>query len=219
MTYTDIEKVKNYLGITVTTYDSFLSDEVWLVETTINSLLDIDWFEADTATETISLNEVYVYPNSYSKFILRNFNILTITQFDGSAYSGTKGLWDDYYIVNSREVWVKNFSQQISSTLKSHFSVTYTYGYASGSIPADILEMSKLMTAVRFRDKYPLYALWGTLQAQGIKSYKLADEQITFWDTKIGVDEARAQLSTFNASDETRIADILGRYKKANVFC
>lgn len=211
MTYTSATDVKAYLDISATDYDNPISKWVADADVAINSALDIDGFSAWEATETIERKAVSVYRMGFYSFILKNFNVLTIEQFNETAYTGTKSLTGDYTVKHGRQVLIKNLDQLVDDTVDAFglFEVTYTYGYET--IPADIKLLAKLRAAVKFRKEYPNYtkASTGDASMANVQEYQLGDERIKFMTPTVAKEIA---------TDELQIERILAKYRKPHVI-
>lgn len=209
MSYTATAEVKGYLDITATDYDTIIGKAVADADVVINSALDIDGFSAWTKTELIQRKDVSIYSAGFYSFILKNFNVLTITHLNGVAYTGTKALTADYYVTLGRKVLIKNLEQEVSESVDNFgfFEVTYTYWYAS--LPTDIALLAKLIAAVKFRENYPNYttASTGDASMANVAEYQLADEKVKFntsWEK--------------NRTDQAEIERILAKYRKPHVL-
>lgn len=203
MAYTSAAKVKIHLWITDTSFDTILSELVADADVEINSILDIDGFWSGTKEdEVVSFRNVYVYSGGYYRFLLKNLNVQTITEINGSSYTWTKWVGEDYYIKHSRAVYLDDLYNYVNDTSFDMFTITYTYWRSA--IPDDVKLLAKLWVARRFREMYPMYAVNST-QLPGVTSYQLADERIQF--------KANQQ-----EREDAQIKKILSKYKKVHVF-
>lgn len=203
MTYTSAAKVKTHLWITDSSFDTILTELVSDADVEINSILDIDGFGSATKTdEIISFRNVYVYSGWYYRFLVKNLNVLTITEINWESYTGTKWVGEDYYIKHSRVVYIDDLYNYVNDTSFDMFTISYTYG--RDTVPSDVKLLAKLRVARRFREMYPMYAV-NTNQLPGVTSYQLADERIQF--------KANQQ-----EREDSQIDSILTKYKKVHVF-
>lgn len=203
MSYTSSAAVKTYLGITSSDFDTILSQLVSDADVEINSFLDIDGFDDSTKEdEIVSFKNVYVYDGGYYRFLVKNLNVLTVTEINWTSYTGTKGLGDDYYIKLSRVIYMDDLYNYVNDTSFDMFTITYTYWREE--LPSDVELLARLRVVKNFIERYPMYAV-STNQLPWINSYQLADERIQF-------DPKRFER------DNKKIDDILMKYKKVNVF-
>lgn len=207
MNYTETSTVKSYLWITATTYDAVIGSMVEDSDVEIHSALDIDWFVTWTKTEIVQRQDVVISWMWFYALYLRNYNVLTVTHLNWTAYTGTKSITGDYYIMLERKVLIKELYNAVSQSVDNFgfFEIKYTYWYAMEDVPDDIKLLAKLKTAVAFRDKYPTYSIWGEWQMQWLSSYQLWDERIAFREQS-------------QSDDKKEIERILAKYKKPHVL-
>lgn len=203
MTYTTSAAVKAYLSITDTSFDAIISQLVSDADVEINSVLDIDGFDAATKTnEVVSFKNLYVYDGGYYNFPVYNLNVQTLTHINGTAYTWTKWVGDDYYIKFGRLIYIDDIYNYVNDTSFDMFTVTYTYWWST--LPSDVVMLARLRVARAFREMHPMYAV-STNQLPWVSSYQLADERIQFNQDRF-------------AKDDQRIDAILAKYKKVHVF-
>lgn len=83
MTYTSAASVKTHLGITDSSFDTIITQLVSDADVEINSILNIDGFDSDTAeNEIVSFKKVYAYTGGYYRFPVKNLNVKTVTEIN-----------------------------------------------------------------------------------------------------------------------------------------
>lgn len=220
MSYTSESDVKGYLDISATDYNTIIGKLVADADVEINSALDIDGFTSSTKTELIRWEDVAICGSGYYNIYLRNFNVLTVTHLNGTAYSGTKSLTGDYYIMHERKVTIKDLYNSVYQSVDKigAFEITYTYWYATSptdTLPSDIKLLAKLRAAVQFREKYPSYTKASTSDSsmEGVSEYQLADERV-----KYNTQNSQLSAEELNVSDRAEMNRILSKYRKPHVI-
>lgn len=217
--YTSVATVKTILWITWTSADAVITVLCNDADSMIDALLDIDWFDSWTATETIT------YPRNsvmfrIPKFYLKNFNVTQITKVNNIAYTGV--LNTDYKITNGRAVEIKNLSQYNVTTVFPSFDIEYKYWYArtpSDLLPSDIELMARLLVVGMYQRDYPMWystvSWWGVSIISSISTYKIWEEWIQYSEN------ARSNLISLTANmspdKRSQLQQLLAKYKKSNV--
>ena len=173
--YASLTLLKDYLWISGNDQDVLLTSFLESAEEIINKLCGVDTFDLTTWEELIDLRKVYT--NQYGlNVIFKNKPVSAINEIDWESYSWVLGT--DYIIVDQRKAIIKNLSVNDNFWYRK---VKYTRGYNRArtegqqtidDLPEDIKQM-ELMLA---------WGMYTTKDYQGVTSYKLGDESISFWD-------------------------------------
>lgn len=208
---TTLAKVKQALGITVTTYDTLLTDYITQVSAYIETLCGGRHFEA------VERTELYDYPNGENVF-LKNWPINLPPDFDFtlSYRTGTIGtpIWVDYTVDDYLIYAGEGFVNMITAFGGSPFQPTgerqflraiYTGGFlidwvnetdpTKHNLPADITSLATQLCM-------NLYNSSG--EASGYKSESTEGQSVTY-----------ADVSTFTLTEGQKM--IVARYQRLTV--
>jgi len=200
--YASLTQLKDYLWITDNSQDNLLTDFLATAELLLNKLCWVDTFDLTTEEELIDLRKVFT--NGYGlNVILKNKPVISIDEVNGESYSWVLG--QDYIIVDQRKAIIKNISVNDNFW---YWKIKYTRGYDRAKVvgnntvdtlPEDIKQMEVMLAG----------GMYTTKDYQGISSYKLGDESISFWDLK--GETSDSIYYSFKA--------ILDKYKNFNLPC
>lgn len=199
--YTTLTEVKDFLGISWTCEDELLILLLQQSYSLLNKMLDIESFNQST------YEEYYNYCKIDFDWVLylKNYPINSITEINSKTYTWV--LWTDYLIVLDRKIIINNLFDYLIDLNFDYFKIQYNAWYdrdfidwqpwPNDELPKDI-KMLQMLLIAWLRNKWK-YA-W-------IKSYKLWEEQITFWSTDW---DSEIKYLTF--------MNLFNKYKKANVL-
>lgn len=200
--YSTLAEFKEYIGVTDNSQDNMLT---WLLQSAtelLNKLCGVVTFDKTTAEELVDLRKVYTDYYGLNMY-LQNKPVISIDEIDWENYSGVKGT--DYVVVNDRKVIFKDRSVNDNF---GFMRIKYTWGYdrhatvwdnTVDQLPYDIKLMEMMLASGMYTNK----------DYQGISSYRLGDESITFWDVR----GTSAEDIYFN------FKTLLNKYKNFNLPC
>ena len=185
--YATLSQFKNYLGITDNTQDLLLTDFLNSAYNTINKYCGVKSFNLWDYEELIDVRGIYSN-NYWLFFYVSNKPVNTVKEINNIAYEWVKG--QDYLVVNEREL----IFTKLPETNLGYLHIKYNSWYAT--VPDDI-KLCEMMLASG------LYQQHGN---EGVSSYKLWDEQITFWGTN-----SEGELAYF------KVKTLLDKYKNFSI--
>ena len=170
--YSSLSQFKAYIGIdqTDTSKDAQLTALLESACETLNHLCGVDSFDLWDYEENIDLRKLYVNAFGYNIF-LKNKPVQSIKEINGTNYDGTK--WTDYMITNQRRVIFKSFNYNSDFWF---ITIKYSAWYNRNNewvdeLPDDLKLMEMMLASWMYMKEWK----------EGVSSYKLWDETITFW--------------------------------------
>ena len=161
--YSTLNEFKIYLWITDDSRNTELTMFLQSANGTLNKLLRVDSFEAWEKTENVKRilqdwNNVCIFT--------KNRPVEQILEIGGETYHGTN--WSDFIVLCDRKVVFKWSS--ILNKINDFGVLTVKYKYWYSVIPPELKQLEMML------------ASWYVQQKgnEGVSSYKLWDEQITF---------------------------------------
>lgn len=166
--YSTLSEFKAYLWIDVsdTSQDTLLTNILNSAESKLNHLCWVESFSSWTFTQTIEKRWIFDTAR-WLEFYLRNKPVSAITKLNWTAYEWTK--WIDYLILYDRRAVFKKLPLNDWWMLDVEYSAWYS------TIPDD-LKLLQMMIACPMLPDWMKSEYW-----VWVSSYKLWDEQITFW--------------------------------------
>jgi len=171
--YVTLAEFKDYIGVSWNESDSTLTSILKSAEELLNKLCGVTTFDQTEDEELVDLRKVYT--NYYGlNMYLTNKPVQSILQIDGADYNGVLGV--DYIIAQDRKVIFKNLSVNDNF---GFMKIKYKWGYdrqaqvwdaTVDQLPEDIKQMVKMLAS----------GMWLKKDYQGVSSYKLWDESISF---------------------------------------
>lgn len=168
MTYSTLAQFKAYLWIdsSDTSQDTVLTQVLNSANSKLNHICWVDDFTQWNRTQLIEKRWIYDTAR-WLEFYLKNKPVSAITKMNWETYSWTK--WIDYLIIYDRRAIFKQLPLNDWWMLE----VEYTAWYIT--IPDDLKLLEMMLWCWELSDSLKAqYWVW-------ISSYKLWDEQITFW--------------------------------------
>lgn len=224
MVYTTTTKVKLMLGITWSWADALLTQMIADAGTTVDTLLNIDWFDEATITEQVPKKQIR-FGQYGVRIYLKNFNVSSLVSIDWNAYTWV--LWTDYKIKYSRMIEIKDFVSSLPSDQEfSSLDVEYVYWYdrtPTDLLPANVELMTRLLVVGEYTFMYPTWynasALWTITGGwNGISSYKLWEEAIS-WKWSGNSSSGWSSFTSFRTPEERNLfQQLLAKYRKTNVL-
>ena len=162
--YSTLAQFKAYIWIdsSDTSQDELLTTFLNTANLKINNLCWVDSFSRWTYTQTIEKRWIYDTVR-WLEFYLKNKPIVSIDKLNWENYSWV--LWTDYLILYDRRAIFKTL------TLNERWMLEVNYTAWYSTIPYD-LQLMEMMLASWMRQEH---------SNEWVQSYKLWDEQITFW--------------------------------------
>lgn len=175
--YASLTQLKDYLWITDNSQDILLNNFLMSAEELLNKLCWVDTFDLTTKEELVDLRKVYT--NAYGlNIILKNKPVVSIDEIDWEAYNWVLG--KDYIIVDQRKAIIKNMAVNDNF---GYWKIKYTRGYDRAKVE-DTITKDELPEDIKQMEVMLAWGMYTTKDYQGISSYKLGDESISFWDLK-----------------------------------
>lgn len=168
MTYSTLAQFKSYLWIdsSDTSKDAVLTQVLNSANSKLNHICWVDDFTQWSRTQLIEKRWIYDTAR-WLEFYLKNKPVSAITKLNWEAYSWTK--WTDYLIIYDRRAIFKQLPLNDWWMLE----VEYTAWYST--IPDDLKLLEMMLWCWELSDSMKAdFWIW-------ISSYRLWDEQITFW--------------------------------------
>ena len=168
MSYSTLAEFKSYLWIasTDTSQDDVLTQCLSVANSKLNHLCWVDSFAQWSQTQIIEKRWIFDTAR-WLEFYLKNKPVSAITKLNWTSYEWTK--WTDYLIIYDRRAIFKKLPLNDWWMLE----VEYTAWYST--IPDDLKLLEMMIACAELPDWLKSeYWVW-------ISSYKLWDEQITFW--------------------------------------
>ena len=192
------DQAKEYMGITVTTYDSKIDSLLCIVATIIETYLQ------RSLSETIVTEEKYETEYGVKEYNINNYPISEIASLVVVYDDDTLTIEDDFEIN-----YDTGFLQLYRSFPDSYnkLKLSYTHGYTVASMPEDIRFIAKEGVKQLFRLNGDTTK--GDLQGGSVKSKKIDDFSVTY-----GADLSIAITGTVFPPFIVNNAGILERYRK-----
>lgn len=164
MTYSTLAQFKDYLWISQsdTSQDTLLTQFLNASYSKLNHICWVDSFEKWTRTQTIEKRWIFDTAR-WLEFYLKNKPVASIDKINWSTESLTK--WTDYLIIYDRRAVFKKLELDDWWML----NIEYTAWYQT--IPDDLKLMEMMLWSWMYMKEWK----------EGVSSYKLWDETITFW--------------------------------------
>ena len=173
--YASLTLLKDYLWISGNDQDVLLTSFLESAEEIINKLCGVDTFDLSTQAELVDLRKVYT--NQYGlNIILKNKPVVSIDEIDWVAYNWVLG--KDYIIVDQRKAIIKNMAVNDNFGYRR---IKYTWGY-DRSKTTDTVTVDELPEDIKQMEIMLAWGMYTTKDYQGVTSYKLGDESISFGD-------------------------------------
>lgn len=166
--YSTLAQFKSYLWIDVldTSHDVLLTQILNSAEMKLNHLCWVDSFEKWKRTQTIESRWIFDTAR-WLEFYLKNKPVESIDSMNWETYEWEK--WTDYLIIYDRRAIFK----KLNLNDRWMIEVEYTAWYET--IPDDLKLLEMMLWCAELPDSMKSeYWVW-------LSSYKLWDEQITFW--------------------------------------
>lgn len=162
--YSSLAQFKEYIWVdsTDTSKDVLLTTFLNTAMEKLNNLCWVDSFFKWKFTETIERKWIFD-TSRWLEFYLKNKPVVSIDELNGTQYNWV--LWTDYLVMYDRRPIFKKLELNDWGLL----NVKYTAWYEV--IPYD-LQLLEMMLAS---------SMWQEHNYEWVQSYKLWDEQITFW--------------------------------------
>lgn len=164
--YSNLELFKQYIGVSGNEQDQLLTSFLKTAYQKINKLCWVDSFLLKDREQMVDLRAV-VESSRGLEVYLKNKPVKLIKKINGEAYAGVKG--KDYLVIYDRRV----IFQRLPLNDFWFLTVEYEAGYAQEDLPDD-LKLMEMMLASGIRQQHG---------QEGVQTYKLGDEQITFGST------------------------------------
>lgn len=168
MSYSTLAEFKSYLWIPTsdTSQDDVLTQCLSAAYSKLNHICWVDSFSNWTYNQTIESRWIFDTAR-WLEFYLKNKPVSAITKLNGENYSWTK--WTDYLIIYDRRAIFKEL------TLNERWMLNVEYSAWFQTIPDDLKLLEMMIACWNLPESMKwTYWVW-------ISSYKLWDEQITFW--------------------------------------
>lgn len=168
MSYSTLAQFKSYLWMDVsdTSQDALLTNILNSANSKLNHLCWVDSFAKWEQTQIIEKRWIFDTAR-WLEFYLKNKPVASIDKLNWEVYSWTK--WTDYLILYDRRAVFKKLPLNDWWMLE----VEYTAWYET--IPDDLILLEMMLWCAELPDSMKSeYWVW-------LSSYKLWDEQITFW--------------------------------------
>lgn len=164
--YSTLELFKSYLKVSGNDQDALLTTFLQSAHEQINKLCGVTSFKFSTYTQEVDARAI-VDSSRGLEVYLKNKPVKAIKKINGEAYTGVKG--EDYLVIYDRRVILKKIP------LNSFWFVVFEYEawYSQDDLPDD-LKLMEMMLASGMRQQHG---------QEGVQTYKLGDEQITFGST------------------------------------
>lgn len=200
MTYSTLAQFKSYLWIdsSDTSKDAVLTQVLNSANSKLNHICWVDDFTQWSRTQLIEKRWIYDTAR-WLEFYLKNKPVSAITKLNWEAYSWTK--WTDYLIIYDRRAIFKQLPLNDWWMLE----VEYTAWYST--IPDDLKLLEMMLWCWELSDSMKAdFWIW-------ISSYRLWDEQITFWS------KSWSWTSSSMTSDDIYFSftTLLDKYKNFNL--
>ena len=168
MSYSTLAQFKAYLWIPAsdTSRDDVLTQVLNSANLKLNNLCWVDDFALWTKTQTIESRWIFDTPR-WLEFYLKNKPVQSIDKLNWSTDVWTK--WTDYLIIYDRRAIFKKL------TLNDRWMLEVEYTAWFQTIPDDLKLLEMMIACWNLPDSMKWeFNIW-------VSSYKLWDEQITFW--------------------------------------
>lgn len=199
MTYSTLAQFKSYLWIdsSDTSKDTVLTQVLNSANSKLNHICWVDDFTQWSRTQLIEKRWIYDTAR-WLEFYLKNKPVSAITKLNWEAYSWTK--WTDYLIIYDRRAIFKQLPLNDWWMLE----VEYTAWYST--IPDDLKLLEMMLWCWELPDSMKVdFWIW-------ISSYRLWDEQITFWS------KSWSWTSSMNSDDiYFSFTTLVDKYKNFNL--
>ena len=164
MSYSTLAQFKDYLWISQsdTSQDTLLTQFLNASYSKLNHICWVDSFEKWTRTQVIEKRWIFDTAR-WLEFYLKNKPVASIDKINWSTESLTK--WTDYLIIYDRRAVFKKLELDDWWML----NIEYTAWYQT--IPDDLKLMEMMLASWMYMKEWK----------EGVSSYKLWDETITFW--------------------------------------
>ena len=164
MSYSTLAQFKDYLWIlqSDTSQDTLLTQFLNASYSKLNHICWVDSFEKWTRTQIIEKRWIFDTAR-WLEFYLKNKPVVSIDKINWSTESLIK--WTDYLIIYDRRAVFKKLELDDWWML----NIEYTAWYQT--IPDDLKLMEMMLASWMYLKKWE----------EGVSSYKLWDESITFW--------------------------------------
>jgi len=166
--YSTLAQFKAYIWMdaTDTSQDSLLTQILNSANSKLNHLCWVDSFANWTYTQTIEKRWIFESAR-WLEFYLKNKPVASIDKMNGDTYQWVKGT--DYMIIYDRRAIFKKLE------LNDWWMLEIEYTAWFQTIPDDLKLLEMMIACAELPDWMKAeYSVW-------ISSYKLWDEQITFW--------------------------------------
>lgn len=197
--YSTLAEFKAYLWIDIsdTSQDTLLTNILNSAELKLNHLCWVESFSSWTYEQTIESRWIFD-TSRWLEFYLRNKPVSAITKLNWENYSWTK--WIDYLILYDRRAVFKKLPLNDWWMLDVEYSAWYS------TIPDD-LKLLQMMIACPMLPDWMKSEYW-----VWISSYKLGDEQITFWSKNSNWTSSMTQDDIYFS-----FSTLLDKYKNFNL--
>lgn len=198
MSYSTLAEFKSYLWIasTDTSQDDVLTQCLSVANSKLNHLCWVDDFAQWSRTQIIE--ERWIFDTArWLEFYLKNKPVSAITKLNWDTNVWTK--WTDYLIIYDRRAIFKKLP------LNDRWMLEVEYTAWFQTIPDDLKLLEMMIACAELPDRLKAdYSI-------GISSYKLWDEQITFW--------SKWNWTSTMSSDDMyfSFSSLLDKYKNFNL--
>lgn len=168
MSYSTLAEFKSYLWINSsdTSNDDVLTQILSSANSKLNHICWVDSFAQGSHTQIIESRWIFDTAR-WLEFYLKNKPVSAISKMNWEIYSWTK--WTDYLIIYDRRAIFKKLQ------LNDWWMLEVEYTAWFQTIPDDLKLLEMMLWCWELPDRLKSeYSIW-------ISSYKLWDEQITFW--------------------------------------